>query len=62
VHADINLCHSDLFPSQTELKIIGHVPDSKSSDILSDGPVKYILTPAVIARSITLIYRMYQKR
>jgi hypothetical protein len=22
--ADINLCHSDLFPTQTELKVIGH--------------------------------------
>jgi hypothetical protein len=22
-YADINLCHSDLFPSQTELKVIG---------------------------------------
>ena len=21
---DINLCHSDLFPSQTKLKVIGH--------------------------------------
>ena len=34
--ADINLCHSDLFPSQTELKVIGHtvhMPDPKSSGI-----------------------------
>ena len=50
--ADINLRHSDLFPSQTELKVIGHHhtyvrprPNSKSSDILSDGPVKDILRP-----------------
>jgi hypothetical protein len=41
------LCHSDLFPTQTELKVIGHMsdPNSKSSDILSDGPVKDILRP-----------------
>ena len=48
--ADINLCHSDLFPSQTELMVIGHHhtyvrPKLKSSNILSDGPVKDILRP-----------------
>jgi hypothetical protein len=45
------LCHSDLFRSQTELKVIGHHhihmpdPNSKSSDSLSDGPVEDILRP-----------------
>jgi hypothetical protein len=49
--ADIDLRHSDLFPRQTELKVIGHHhtymsnPNSKSSDILSDGAVKDILRP-----------------
>jgi hypothetical protein len=56
--ADINLCHSDLFPSQTELRVIGHhhtvrstysMPDrnSKSSDILSNSSVKDILRPGL---------------
>ena len=51
----INLClHSYLFPSQTELKVIGHPsdiaihvsdPNSKSSKILSDGSLTDILRP-----------------
>ena len=54
---NINLRHSNLFPSQTELKVNGHHhihmpdPNSKSSDILSDGPVKYILRPALAKKN-----------
>ena len=55
--ADINLClRSYLFPSQTELKVIGHTSDiiihmsdlnSKSSNVLSDGSQTDILRPGV---------------
>jgi hypothetical protein len=39
------------FQVKTELKVIGHMsdPNSTSSDILSDGPVKYILRPVLLA-------------
>ena len=57
---NINLRHSNLFPSQTELKVNGHhhihMSDSKSSDILSDGPVKYILRPVDRPASIRGIF------
>jgi hypothetical protein len=38
------------FRAKTELKVIGHMsdPNSTSSDILSDGPVKDILRPATM--------------
>ena len=58
-----------LFPSQTELKVIGHHHTYvrhklyKSSDILSDGPVKDILRPACYKTSsvsMSSIYRVYQ--
>ena len=43
------------FRVRTELKVIGHMsdPNSTSSDILSDGPVKDILRP-VKARLISV--------
>jgi hypothetical protein len=56
---NINLRHSNLFPSQTELKVNGHHhihmsdPNSKSSGILSDGPVKDILRPALASLRCT---------
>jgi hypothetical protein len=39
------------FQVKTELKVIGHMsdPNSTSSDILSDGPVKEILRPGKFA-------------
>ena len=44
--AAINLCHSDLFPSQTELKVIGHHQTYVRPKLKrSDGPVKDILRP-----------------
>ena len=46
------------FRVKTELKVIGHMsdPNSTLSDILSDGPVKDILRPAVDGNCQVEIY------
>jgi hypothetical protein len=49
----IHLCRHRV---KTELKVIGHMsdPNSTSPDILSDGPVKYILRPVSHVTAVKL--------
>ena len=49
-HLVFRINNQTYFRVKTELKVIGHMsdPNSTSSDILSDGPVKDLLRPARI--------------
>ena len=55
IHAGINLCHSDLFPSQTGPKVIGRHHTctymSDASDILSNGHAKDITYRSVPSKT-----------